>query len=124
MSITVTLIRSLVAAAGALPALVLAAPPDPADPGAAVPALNFTSTLDKYRAAPGTDDTPDAGWIGANDTVKASGGPMGHMGHMGHGAPAADPHAGHDMGKPAPAADPHAGHDMGKPAATPDKKEP
>src|SRR5690606_7479302 len=49
---------------------------------------------------------------------------MGHGDHgaMGHEAPAADPHAGHDMpAKPAAPPDPHAGHIMppAKPAADP-----
>lgn len=77
--------------------------PDPADPRAAVPALEYRSVLSGAARQPAAAAaTPDKLWRQANDTVAAA---AGHAGHAGH--------ATHDHGKPAPAPAAPAAH--GKP---------
>ncbi len=72
-------------------------------------ASGYDSAFAGYKAY---QEPKVADWKATNAAVA---GTSAH-GHGAHAAPAADPHAGHDMSKmnqPAtPAADPHAGHDM------------
>lgn len=80
---------------------------DPADPGAAVPAVVYASAITRKPPADAAQPTPDQVWRAANAAVAAS------EGHAGHGAAAParnTAHAGH-AAAPAPAPkQPAAGH--------------
>lgn len=89
-----TLYRVVLAAFSALSATAAFAqmPPDvpnPSDASAAVPAVEYVSTLTHYRAAPEQDKSADKAWQGANAEVGKLGG---HAGHLRSDGAAADQH--------------------------------
>jgi hypothetical protein len=90
-------------------------PADPTMPAASVPAMPYQSSFKEYRGMTEETDTPDAVWVAANQEVAGQNGDAAHAGrtHAGHATETGQPTQSGGARQPAaPAADPHAGHNM------------
>ena len=70
-----------------------AAPPDPLNADAAVPAVSAPRTFDSYHAYRSADDRGPAPWRETNAAVMPKAGASGHGAHAGHTMPAGAPAA-------------------------------
>ena len=104
-----TLLIALMALWAAAAAAQLAQRPDPSDPKAKAPDLEYRSAFDGYRPF-GEEDLAD--WRKSNEEVGAAGGHAGHQARQGLGASTSKPppESKQDLDKQAPPGEHGGGH--------------